>query len=84
MICTVGSFCALSEFDESINFPLYELDELDESVTSYSTNLTNLFLLTLRMTNHLSLLPPFGRVGVGSYILYSSPAFIFRNLFTEK
>jgi len=38
MICTVGSFCALSEFDESINFSLYELDE---SVTSHAANLTN-------------------------------------------
>jgi hypothetical protein len=41
MICTVGSSCALSEFDESINFSRCELDELDKSVTSYSTNLTN-------------------------------------------
>jgi hypothetical protein len=41
MICTVGSFCALSEFDESINFSLYELDELDESVSSHAANLTN-------------------------------------------
>ncbi len=38
MICTVGSSCALSEFDESMNFPLYELDELDESVTSHAAN----------------------------------------------
>jgi hypothetical protein len=74
MICTVGSFCALSEFDESINFLLYEFDELDESVTSHAAN------------DQSPVPSPSLWEGWGGlpYILYNSPAFIFRNLFTEK